>query len=296
MTLKAFLLIFASVFMHAAWNFMSKKESPTAAFYMLAALAGTLFWLPWSFFSGIDLAALPGKFWAVFLISNFFEVLYFTALAHGYRHGDISLVYPLGRALPVLMIAGLTAAFHIGSTPSRIALAGMGIIFAGCVIMPLGSWREMRVRTYCTRVLFWVLMIAAGTTGYTIFDSMAMGALRNVPGRSELFKSLFYIFLVEAGVAVSMLPVLFRREARREMKKISVTWFPYAAGIFSASAYVLILLAMNEVSNVSYLQAFRQMSLPLGMLAGVFFLRESCSPPKVVGIVLLVAGLVMTCF
>lgn len=296
MTLKAFILIFASVFMHAAWNFMSKKESPTAVFYLLAAAAGTVFWLPWSFFCGIDVSALPVKFWIVFLISNFFEVLYFTALARGYRRGDISLVYPLGRALPVLMIAMLTVAFHIGRTPSRIALAGMGIIFAGCVIMPLESWRDMRVRTYCTRVLFWVLMIAAGTTGYTIFDSMAMAALRDVPGRSELFKSLFYIFMVEAGVAVSLLPVLFRREARREMKKISVTWFPYAAGIFSASAYVLILLAMNEVSNVSYLQAFRQMSLPLGMLAGVFLLRESCSPPKVVGIVLLVGGLVMTCF
>ena len=62
--------------------------------------------------------------------------------------------------------------------------------------------------------------------------------------------------------------------------------------MFSSSAYALILLAMGFVTNVSYIQAFRQMSLPLGVLAGVFILKEPCSQAKLIGIILIVAGLI----
>jgi len=51
---------------------------------------------------------------------------------------------------------------------------------------------------------------------------------------------------------------------------------------------------MGFVSNVSYLQAFRQMSLPLGVFAGIWFLKERFTLPKIIGTVLVVAGLIMT--
>ena len=35
MTLTAFLLFFVSVFLNGGWNFISKKNTPSAAFYML---------------------------------------------------------------------------------------------------------------------------------------------------------------------------------------------------------------------------------------------------------------------
>ena len=105
MRIEAFILVFISVFMHAAWNFMSKKDSPSSAFYLLAAAAGGVVWTGALFFCQVDITALPWKFWMFFLISNCFEVLYFLALSNGYKKGDISLVYPLGRALPVILIA-----------------------------------------------------------------------------------------------------------------------------------------------------------------------------------------------
>lgn len=297
MTLIAFALIFASVFMHAAWNFLSKKVNPSPAFYCLAAAVGGIFWLPAAFFSQVPLGELPWKFWGVFLISNFFEVLYFVALARGYRRGDISLVYPLGRALPVIMVAVVTTLCGIGRQPSPMALAGMAVIFFGVLVMPLPSWRDFKLRTYCTKVLFWVVMIGVGTTGYTIFDSMAMKMLEEVPGRSGLYRSIMYLCLVQTGITVTMAgPVLCRKSQREELRKLLGSFSPYLTGIFSASAYILVLRAMNFVTNVSYLQAFRQMSLPLGVLAGIFILREPCPMPKAVGILLVVSGLVMTAF
>ena len=37
MTLTAFLLVFLSVFLHAIWNFLSKKTNPSGAFYLLSS-------------------------------------------------------------------------------------------------------------------------------------------------------------------------------------------------------------------------------------------------------------------
>jgi drug/metabolite transporter (DMT)-like permease len=124
---------------------------------------------------------------------------------------------------------------------------------------------------------------------------MAMEVLNSVPGRSPLLKTIFYIFIVQMAIAVTLaVPVFASRESRQELRHICKSYSPYVAGIFSASAYVLILLAMKFVTNVSYIQAFRQMSLPLGVLAGIFILKEKCSPPKLIGILLVVSGLVMT--
>ena len=50
---------------------------------------------------------------------------------------------------------------------------------------------------------------------------------------------------------------------------------------------------MPLVSNVSYVQAFRQMSLPLGVAAGIFILKEKCPPVRLAGVGAIVAGLVI---
>ena len=44
---------------------------------------------------------------------------------------------------------------------------------------------------------------------------------------------------------------------------------PSLASVFSSSAYGMILLAMPMVTNVSLVQAFRQISLPICAVAGV---------------------------
>ena len=138
-------------------------------------------------------------------------------------------------------------------------------------------------------------MIGIGTTGYTIFDSMNMAILQQVPGRSALFKSIFYTFMVQLGISVFMLPLVIGKKSERlALRNIWKSYSPYAAGVFSASAYILVLLAMKFVTNVSFVQAFRQMSLPIGILAGIFILKESCSAPKLIGILLVISGLIIT--
>lgn len=300
MTLTAFLLIFVSVFLHAGWNFISKKNTPSAAFYMLSSATAALIWLGFFLHSGISCSALPGRFWWILAFSWFGEMLYCIGLAYGYRRGDISLVYPLGRSLPVLLTAAVTISFGLGKMPNALALGGMALISIGCLFLPLKDFREFHWKTYCTPLLFFVLLIAAGVTIYTIFDSEAAKILKELPDNhdSRIVTSLFYLFLVESGLtAVLGLFVLTQKQERAEFKRLFLkTPWPHITGVFSSSAYALILLAMPLVTNVSYIQAFRQMSLPLGVLAGVFILKEPCGQVKLFGIILIVIGLIASSF
>ena len=58
----------------------------------------------------------------------------------------------------------------------------------------------------------------------------------------------------------------------------------------------MVLVAMGMVSNVSYIQAFRQLSLPIGVMLGIILLHEKVTLPKIIGVSTLLAGLMLTAF
>ena len=295
MTFFAFVLVFASVFLHVTWNFISKRSKPSLAFYMLMSGTAALLWLPFFLTSDLRIACLPPYFFVFFLGSVAAEVLYVAGLAYAYRKSDISLVYPLVRAIPVLLVAAVTILFGLGKTPDPAALLGMVVITAGCILMPLKTFRDFRLSNYRSKVIFFILLGAIGTTGYTILDSEALMLIRQTVQRNSVYDLLSYLFMIESGLTVGQLFfVVSIREEREAFKELFLRSFqPMLAGVCSSCAYALILLAMAYVTNVSYIQAFRQMSLPIGFLAGVLILKESHSVPKITGIILIVAGLLL---
>ena len=108
MTLVAFLLVLVSVFLHAGWNFLSKKQIPSLSFYSLTSTTAALLWLPCFLLSDLRLGNLPAMFWPILAGSLVSEFIYIYGLANAYRKDDICLVYPLTRALPVLLTAAVT--------------------------------------------------------------------------------------------------------------------------------------------------------------------------------------------
>ena len=66
------------------------------------------------------------------------------------------------------------------------------------------------------------------------------------------------------------------------------------AGFFASLCYSLVLVAMNYVTNVSYVQVFRQLGLPIGMGLGVLILKEHCTWTKVIGVILILSGLAIS--
>ena len=295
MTLSAFWLILLSIFLHVGWNLISKKSQPTAAFYLLTSVTSFLLYFPCVFFAGIDWGALGGKFWCFVFLSIASEILYFIGLFKTYRSADISLAYPMVRALPVLLVAGVTALFGIGKPLNGAAVAGIFIVFAGCLLMPLQKFSQFSWRNYMTPVLGYMILAACGTTGYTIFDGLLIPQILAHTKGSPLAATGAFISLLELGITTGLSIYVFTVKSERESLKqlLLRSWTPHICGICSSSAYILVVLAMPLVSNVSYVQAFRQMSLPLGVAAGIFILKEKCPPVRLAGVGAIVAGLVI---
>ena len=89
MTTIAAVLLILSAFTHAGWNFISKKEHPTQAFYLVANTIGVICVLPFLFYYARFLHCVPPSVWFIVVLSGFFLASYMGALAGAYRAGDI---------------------------------------------------------------------------------------------------------------------------------------------------------------------------------------------------------------
>lgn len=293
MTFFPFVLIAVSVVFHVGWNLLSKKTVPSIAFYALSAATCALACLPGVFFAAVDWEGLPGRFWRLCGVSVASQCWYYFGLAEAYRRGDISLVYPLTRALPVLATAGVSMFFGWGARPGNLALGGMAVVFAGCLLMPFSAWKDARVAHCRTPLIGYVLLSALGITGYTLADSEAMLLFREFGG-GGIPGAVVYQFLVLCGSSVVLAGWVCVSPSEREEVRLLLgkTAAPHLSGILAGCGYVLVLTAMTMVDNVSYVQAFRQMSLPVGVIAGIVFLKEKPGAPRLAGVGLVIAGLV----
>ena len=297
MTITAFVLILCSVFLHVGWNFLCKvNKNPTIAFYVVANLFAAVLLVPLLFFMKVEWCAIGMRFWLAALSSGFFEAIYSIGLFKAYGRNDISLAYPMARALPVLMIPIVTLLFQIGSIPTGLALVGVVVVAAGCMIMPQNRFSDISWRMLFTASMVPIAIAATGTTGYTIMDNMGTALLIELANSSRIVTLCAYYCIVLIIMVLFLLVYMLAtdwgcvcREICTDLKASGA----YLCGLFSLLAYLLVLGAMGFVSNVSYLQAFRQLSLPLGVLAGVYFLKERLTAPKIVGTVMIVIGLVL---
>ena len=301
MTFTAFLLILASAGFHASWNLLSKSKRPSMAFYMQASMTAAIMWLGmvcWGI-PKVNWSNVPSAFYIMVVGSVICEVLYFTSLANTYRRADISMAYPMARALPVLFTAILTLLFHIGKPLSPYSLIGMILIFFGCFIMPLPSFKELKLKTYLNSHFIFIVLAACGTTGYTIFDSQAIKLLQNCfSTEDKVIISCMYLGILELAICSSMFVCIqfFKAERLEFKQRFCRTIYPSFSGIFSTLAYGMILLAMPMVTNVSLVQAFRQLSLPICAAAGVLLLHEKITIPRITGFLLIFGGLVLSVF
>ncbi len=57
--------------------------------------------------------------------------------------------------------------------------------------------------------------------------------------------------------------------------------------------YSLVLVSVTFVKNVSYVLAFRQLSIPIGVILGMVLLKEPMYIPRIAGTAVLFIGLVL---
>jgi drug/metabolite transporter (DMT)-like permease len=299
MSTTATILLLISAFTHAGWNFISKKEHPTQAFYLTANTLGVICVLPILFFYGHLLPGIPPGVWVIVVLSGFFLAAYLQAMAGAYRNGDMSIVYPLARSLPVIFVFILSLLAGQSHPPGKWFVAGIFLIIGGCVILPLKVFGDFQPVNYKNLYCLLAALAAAGIAAYTFADDMALRHLRELAGKPFSPVKGTLVYMVLEGISCSLWQIVFvvlSVRERRSMREVLQSYKKPAAmtGIGIYLTYGLVLLSMNYVSNVSYVAAFRQLSIPLGALAGMALLKEPRYLPKVTGIAAIFIGLVLT--
>lgn len=298
MPLIAITLVSFAAFIHAFWNLLGKRQNPSAAFFMVAALTGGLALLPLLVHERQVLALIPAPVWALLAFSCLCEAVYYSALAGAYRHGDMSLAYPLARALPTIFITVVAIALGTGKPITPTALVGIAAVAAGCLLLPIRNVRTLRLVDYLSPCCLLAALAALGTTGYTTTDNEALRMLRAVPasGVSALEITAVYLGLTSLGTAALMsLYIAFSAAERARLTLLAHNGVRYAAlaGVVITLGYGMVMLAMSYASNISYIGAFRQTSIPLGAALGIIVQKEPLYPAKLIGTVVVLAGLVM---
>jgi drug/metabolite transporter (DMT)-like permease len=241
---------------------------------------GPVLWSEWT-----GSSRFPPLVWLLLAITGLFQGLYFLGLTRGYGSGDFTVVYPVARALPVLILALVD--LSRGRVPSPLGWLGIGLVTTGCLLAPLVSLRAIHWRRYANATGFWILVTAAGGVGYSTVDKLAAEQL--APGawsaaRYGLMETLFttvYLWPLLRLTGGVLPPAPGKRWIMR--------WREAAlAGVFIFAAYWLILWAYQLSPYVSYIVALRQFSIVIGVVAAALLFHEP-APRLRIGAALVIA-------
>ena len=114
----------------------------------------------------------------------------------------------------------------------------------------------------------------------------------HLPEAGSVLPAGAYSCLREVALFAVMLLTSLATERKLPFRTIFRNRDAYLAGLSAGFAYLLVLIAMNHVTNVSYVQAFRQLSLPVGVLLGVVFLKERIGLVKTLALGMIFGGLI----
>ena len=292
------ILLILSAVTHAGWNFISKKQHPTLSFYLTANNVGVLLVLPILFPFWDKLSLIPAFVWICLNFSGFFLAAYMAALAGAYRSGDMSIAYPLARAFPIIFVTVITMILGLGKTLSVWFIFGAALIVAGCITVPIRSHRNLQIRDYMNLCCLLSVLAAVCISGYTLIDHEALACLRNLPGRPFGPMGATLVYMALEAIICSVWKGIWVIASQREREAFFVVIRDYkmAAAITGIGIYLtygLVLASMNYVTNVSYVAAFRQLSIPLGALMGIVFLNEPPHRAKIFGVLSIFVGLVI---
>ncbi len=257
-----------------------------------------IIWGQLQFWTPVDVLHMPAVFFLMVFCSVSCDLTYGYCLMAAYKRMDMSISYPMMRSLPIIFTMCITSALHLGQPLAWTAIIGMLVAFVGCLLMPLKDFKEFSIGRYLNRNIFLISLVALGTTGYTIFDKQAMALMTECSSKdiSPVMLSVTYystrvLFQNVCGWTVGTIMPSCRRDILPTLKAHAASVF--CAGFCSSLTYILVLVAMHFVTNVSFVQVFRQIGLPIGMFMAIIFLHEKCTLTKIVGVTLIITGLAL---
>lgn len=264
MTGFALALVLAAAFIHATWNFLAKRSGASGpTFVWLFSALTTVIYLPvvigfilWQR-PHFDLTAL----WFIFG-SFVLHLIYFLMLQQGYRVGDLSVVYPMARGTgPAL--STVAAIILLGERPTPAALVGAFLVICGVFMLSGGV--SVAKEGIDSRTLIFGLSTGLFIASYTLWDKYAVSVVLLAP------------LLLDYGTTIGR-TIFLAPFAGRQWDQVQFYWTHHRLEVLGVAilvplSYILVLTAMT-VAPVSYVAPAREISTLIGVLMGIFLLKE----------------------
>ena len=286
MTALSLVLVLLSAVAHASWNLMLKRAGDPEVFAWVMLVVGSILLAP------VGLALLrynsmdfPGLWFL--LASVVLHVFYFMLLARGYATGDLSLVYPVARGMGPMLVPVLAVIF-LGEIVETMAIVGIAAIVGGIYTI---SWWGNFHQVLRSPLLFlrsagmrYAVLTGLTIAVYSIVDKEGVGHIQ----------PLLYIYFLDIGTVALLAPYIL---ANKGMETVKAEWRANAvpitvSGLLAFAAYGLVLTAFS-LSRVSYVAPAREVGIVIGVLMGIFLLKEPFGRGRLLGSGLIVGGLVL---
>jgi len=226
---------------------------------------------------GLLWSGLPDRAaWVWIAASTLMNVATVSALLRAYDLGGFGIVYPVSRAVAVLLVVPMATLFA-GDRVSPAALTGILIIIAALGALAYDAARE---RVISFRALAWTLAAGLGTAAYILCDAQGVRAARS---------PWAYGFAVSITNAAAM--SWRRRQAGPPWKQMSGHWIVGVATAAAAVVSYLLILWVWSLAPIAPAAALRDTSAIFAILIAVVWLKEPFTPFRVVAVLLAAAAI-----
>jgi drug/metabolite transporter (DMT)-like permease len=283
----AIALLLISAALHTTWNLLLKQGGEKYMATWWAMLIGSALFLPVLLVTGLPARST----WVLLLISALAEAAYFIVLSFAYGDAEFSLVYPVARGTAPALIAVWSVLFlHEKLTPHGVL--GLVVIVAGLMIVGGSNWLQIEGQPQAGppparpgwRGIGPALLIALLISVYSVLDGAAV----------KLTTPFAYAALIYLVSSLYMTPFIVRRHGWQQLgdEFSAHGWRLAGIGALIVTAYFMALLAYR-IAFVSYAGAIREVGVVMGAIAGWQFLGEKFGGVRVLGAVVIFAGIVV---
>ncbi len=256
-----------SALLHAGWNAAVKASARPAETMTAQMLLGAAMVLPALFWSGLPAMAS----WPWILATTLTNTITVTALLRAYALAGFGVVYPVVRAMSVLLVVPL-AAFLAGDQLGIGALAGIVLIVGSLGLLAVSAGRDT---SFPLPAMVWTGIAGLSTAVYVLCDARGVRASGS---------AMAYGFTVSIGNAAAMSWRL--RKTGSPLAIMRGNWRIGApAAVASMASYLLILWVWTQTA-IAPAAALRDTSAVFAILIAAIWLRERFTVPRLIAVAL----------
>jgi drug/metabolite transporter (DMT)-like permease len=266
------IMLFAGL-LHASWHSLVKSganQITTLAGMGIIAGALTAVTLPFVPFP-------PLSVWAIIIPSVALHIGYKFCLARAYVLGDLGQAFPLARGM-VPLFAATIAWFLLRQVPSALQMCGIALVSSGIIAIALDRIGNVPRRS--------LLAAAAGAgmavAGYSVCDAYGTRLMGNWLA--------FTVWLVTVDSLLFLALAALVRGNVLWTDLAMARWRVVASGLLGLASFSVLLWALSR-NPVGGVTALRETSVLFAGIIGVLLHKERLNSQRVIGALLIVAGI-----